>query len=140
MNNNETIAKLNEALSKLITAYEKLQEENNVLNNQIEKLTLEKSSLTKEKESLEADLGKYENVNQQQNTNINSMLGKIESLLGHEKSPNTQPRREEVDTYESNQVSVNKASVQDEYDTKSDSSNGKLDLNRMASLLNGLNK
>ena len=147
MSNNETIVKLNEALSKLITAYEKLQEENNVLNNQIEKLTLEKSSLMKEKESLEEDLSKYEDVNQQQNTNINSMLGKIESLLGHEKKSEMPSKYEEEEKYSaySNPVSELTKDIpqKDEYETKSENSNnssGKLDLNRMASLLNGLNK
>lgn len=136
MNNNETIAKLNEALSKLITAYEKLQEENNVLNNQVEKLTLDKSSLQKEKESLEADLSKYDDVNQQQNNNINSMLGKIESLLGHDKKSET-PSNTPLEPSFPSSVSTN--STSSDNDAKNnDSNSGKLDLNRMASLLNGL--
>lgn len=133
MNNNETIAKLNEALSKLITAYEKLQEENNVLNNQVEKLTLDKSSLQKEKESLEADLSKYDDVNQQQNNNINSMLGKIESLLGHDK------KSESTTSTPSDSVFPSGGSINiPDIDAKNESNSGKLDLNRMASLLNGL--
>ncbi len=138
MNNNETIAKLNEALSKLITAYEKLQEENNVLNNQIEKLTLEKSSLIKEKESLEEDLSKYEDVNVQQNNNINSMLGKIESLLGHDKKSDAKPTSREHN--EEKYHNFANELPKEEPENKAENSSGKLDLNRMASLLNGLNK
>ncbi|WP_419769775.1 MAG: hypothetical protein ACNI3C_10620 [Candidatus Marinarcus sp.] len=149
MNNSETIAKLNEALSTLIKAYEKLQEENNVLNNQVEKLTLEKNSLIKEKENLEEDISNFENSNQQQNTNINSMLGKIESLLGHTSKTSVydkiETKQSEIFENKVNPVNNNTISnievMKEDKSTNSDfektGDDGKLDLNRMASLLNG---
>jgi hypothetical protein len=105
----------------------------------VEKLTLEKSSLIKEKESLEEDLSKYEDVNTQQNNNINSMLGKIESLLGHDKKSDTKPSNEQQNNNYNDFIND---VPQEETQNKSENNNssGKLDLNRMASLLNGLNK
>lgn len=144
MDNHDTISKLNEALSKLITAYEKLEEENNVLHNQIEKLTLEKSSLIKEKEILEEDLSHYENSNKQQTNNINSMLGKIESLLGNDKKD--QPSNQTAQQPSSSSSSVDEIAMKNIEDSlkedvpaknSSGSEESKLDLNRMASLLNG---
>lgn len=143
MNNSETIAKLNDALAKLIKAYEKLQDENTVLNNQIEKLTLEKNSLLKEKENLEEDINSFQSNSKEQNTNINSMLGKIESLLGGDSlsSSSMKEEKEEVSaTVVTGPLDTN-TSIEDEFATapkkEGSEEEGKLDLNRMASLLNG---
>lgn len=136
MDNSETISKLNDALAKLIKAYEKLQDENTVLSNQIEKLTLEKNSLLKEKENLEDDIGNFQNNSKEQHTNINSMLGKIESLLGNgasEKEESTIERKPEPAIAQI--VSEEEKSVNNEFHKEEEE--GKLDLNRMASLLNG---
>ena len=177
MNNSETIAKLSDALNTLIGAYEDLQNENNSLKNTIEELEDAKNELESniknlkdDKVSLEDNLDNIQDNNQKENTNINSMLGKIQNLLGNkqvgdviknetpsfeeEKSDfalNTENifdavEKEDVNEEEKNKdiienkvenivLSVNNNTPINNEQKKQD--DGKLDLNRMASLLNG---
>lgn len=65
---------LSEALNKLINAYELLQKENAKLNETIKELQEDKAIMRQEIEDLSSTTTK-------QTEDINSMLGKIESLL-----------------------------------------------------------
>ena len=177
MNNSETIAKLSDALNTLIGAYEDLQNENNSLKNTIEELEDAKNELESNinnlkevKVSLEDNLDNIQDNNQKENTNINSMLGKIQNLLGNKQvgdvvkneipsfeeekndfALNTENifdavEKEDVNEEEKNKniienkvenivLSVNNNTpINNEHKKQDD---GKLDLNRMASLLNG---
>lgn len=129
-NNSDTIVKLSEALNTLIGAYEKLQDENSGLKSKIK-------SLEEEKEDLELKLDEYENTTEKQNTNINSMLGKIESLLGNAKKEDTNtPSNSFFGTSEVIEESE-EVEIEIKEESASSSSENKIDLDRMASLLNG---
>lgn len=159
---NETINKLSEALSTLIVAYEKLQKDNKDLKDEVTTLKSEKEQIITEKEqvvfelnTLKEDVNVLSDNSEQQNNSMYSMLDKIESLLGdsnkvtEEKSNDVQA--DEIVTQEIEniindqedykpeiQVSNN---VEKEKEVVNDSSeSNKIDLNRMASLLNGFNK
>ncbi|RYA22916.1 hypothetical protein [Malaciobacter marinus] len=162
MTNQETITKLNEALNTLIKAYEELQNENTLLEEKID-------NLNKDKKELEAKVGGLEdknrnledNVNElndsteKQNNNINSMLGKIENLLGSKKNSNKYEKdnnkfdSREKETFIKEQDNSKNSSLdqilEEEIDNtsanfkESSNSENKIDLNRMASLLNGFN-
>ncbi|PHR73797.1 MAG: hypothetical protein COA66_01690 [Arcobacter sp.] len=180
MNNSETIAKLSDALNTLIGAYEDLQNENNSLKNTIEELEDAKNELESNinnlkevKVSLEDNLDNIQDNNQKENTNINSMLGKIQNLLGNKQVgdvvKNEIPSFEEEkndfalntenifdavdkeDVKEENEEEKNKNIIENKVDNivlsvnditpinneQKKQDDGKLDLNRMASLLNG---
>ncbi len=168
MTNAETITKLNEALNTLIKAYEELQEDSNILENKVKDLEEEVSELksakhdlevhveelTSSKEDLEKNLDEYESHKEEDNTNINSMLGKIESLLGSKSEKKSFDNAKEDDTEEVKEENTLLDNISDE-ETKSslyekveeisedkdgDDKENKIDLNRMASLLNGFNK
>lgn len=178
--NTDTVLKLSDALTELIAAYEKLQQQNDDLNAKNEALEAEINELKNEKTSLESTYNQLNETTEKQETNINSMLGKIESLLGVNKSSKKELKdiivQESEDEYEDRDEAQeleesifntpaqhettksdisdialnNDSSVQeDEIDsitsdeqitTKEEEEGNKLDLNRMASLLNGFNK
>lgn len=163
---NETIAKLSNALNTLIGAYEELQKENNKLNSQVKDLTEEKDKLALEKEqvimdinNLQKDVTVLSDNSNQQNDSMYSMLSKIESLLGNEtidqQSSEDDNLSEEILEAQLDEVIGDAASLYENINDNEDKhqnddnandieefeqSNNKIDLNRMASLLNGFNK
>lgn len=162
---NETISKLSEALNTLIGAYEELQKENDKLNTQINDLTQVKEKIAREKEllssekkqalqelnDLQNDVNVLSDNSEQQNSSMYSMLDKIESLLGNESN---EPTKEEVILDHQDDVFNDKQELEVESpildipqteelknsDNPTQDQNNKIDLNRMASLLNGFNK
>lgn len=162
---NETIAKLSNALNTLIGAYEELQKENNKLTTQVKNITEEKDKLALEKEqvimdmnNLQKDVTVLSDNSNQQNDSMYSMLSKIESLLGGEtaKQGEDENLSEEIleaqldevisdagSLYENRNISSNEENIKENNksdDIEIEQSNNKIDLNRMASLLNGFNK
>jgi len=164
----ETINKLSEALNTLITAYEELQGENNKLEVVITQLKEEKANVEQEKNKLEEAKAKVEEENfslqdnlttlsdnsEEQNTSMYNMLDKIELLLSNEVAVPTYNKKEAAQETSVNKPVVNQepeksqSIVDDEVSTllqedKKEPENNpdnKIDLNRMASLLNGFNK
>jgi len=155
----ETINKLSEALNTLITAYEALQQENNGLNDTIKQLKDEKSKLENDKTKMEQENNNlHENVtalsdnSEQQNNSMYNMLDKIEILLGNEvaKNESSPPLRQDepsiVDHNETQSLIEDEATalatedLEPSTESSSDEKDNKIDLNRMASLLNGFNK
>lgn len=156
----ETINKLSEALSTLIVAYEKLQKENSDLHGEVKTLKSEKEQIITEKEqvvfelnTLKEDVNVLSDNSEQQNNSMYSMLDKIESLLG-DSNKNTEVKSDEAQIDEIvTQEIENIIDDQEEYKPEipvshnieeekevENSENNKIDLNRMASLLNGFNK
>ena len=155
MTNSETISKLNEALSNLIKAYEELQNHNESLENKIDQLENEIEDLKQTKDNLESQLGEINEHTQKDNSNISTMLGRIETLLSNKKSNDSQeeikqdsisqsiPENENNTIDDVNLLSpLNNQQIDEKPIVKEeDSSNSnKIDLNRMASLLNGFNR
>ncbi len=154
MTNAETILKLNEALSTLIKAYEELQEENTGLKARINELEDEVLDLESAKEDLEKNVDEFKNHTEKDKSNISTMLGKIESILT-KKSPSNTPSatsstpeiskekiEEKKDDIFSAPVNPTANSLYDNVkkeEPKEESNSNKIDLNRMASLLNGFN-
>ncbi|MDD2291826.1 MAG: hypothetical protein PHV52_06080 [Aliarcobacter sp.] len=163
MTNAETISKLNEALSTLIKAYEELQEENTGLKARINELEDEVLELESTKEDLEKNVDEFKDHTEKDKSNISTMLGKIESILSRKSSTptpsvssTTTPSSSSTvtpeiakDKIEEKKDDIFSASVNPTanslYDNtkkeepKEESNSNKIDLNRMASLLNGFN-
>lgn len=149
--NSDTVLKLSEALNNLIKAYEELQNENNQIKEHNEKLEKQISEIAVEKESLETNFEELNENTEKQETNINSMLGKIESLLGVKSSPKKEikdiiveepAKPEPIVAQESLEIEHNifNTPVENEMKEEPKREDNSLDLNRMASLLNGFNK
>lgn len=149
--NSDTVLKLSEALNNLINAYEELQNENNEIKEKNENLQKQLSELTDQKDSLETNFEELNENTEKQETNINSMLGKIESLLGVKSEPKKEIKDIIVEEPEKPAPLVAQESIEIEHnifntpidnEMKSDTKkeDDSLDLNRMASLLNGFNK
>ena len=160
MTNAETIKKLNDALNTLINAYELLQEDNNGLKNRITELEDEVLELETVKEDLENNVTTLHTSTEEDNSNINSMLGKIESLLTTKVNEDNSSIQESTEKEEIEPEVIEEAAepeiIEDEkentnslYDSnnyqnevekeKTEDTSNKIDLNRMASLLNGFN-
>lgn len=162
MTNAETILKLNEALSTLIKAYEELQEENTGLKARINELEDEVLDLESAKEDLEKNVDELKNHTQEDKSSISSMLGKIESILNKKSPTNTpsinsapasnpsvipevlkdKPEEKKDDIFSANSNPSTPNSLLDNLkkeEPKEESNSNKIDLNRMASLLNGFN-
>lgn len=139
MTNTQTIQKLNEALNTLIKAYEELQNDNTNLKVRINELEDEVLDLESTKEDLEYNVKEFKTSTEADNSNINSMLGKIEGLLNN-KVNSTSSNTNEVKTQNNSNGSFNSQSdIKVEEQKKEDENSNKIDLNRMASLLNGFN-
>ncbi len=158
-NNSDTISKLSDALSNLINAYETLQKEKEDLEKEKQRLENKIEDLEASNGDLTSKLNEINSTNEKQGSNINSMLHKIENILkvgdrkkdneNNNNSNNTYEKSLSIDdeefsstpTISSDAFSRQKAesvSVDDiQLEKKSDD---KIDLNRMASLLNGFNK
>jgi len=160
----ETINKLSEALNTLITAYEELQGENNKLEVVITQLKAEKANVQEEKNKLEEEKAKVEQEknslqdnlttlsdnSEEQNNSMYNMLDKIELLLSNEVAVPTYDNKSEVsnEIIEKEPILESQTNVEEEVtsllteDKKEpeNNSDNKIDLNRMASLLNGFNK
>jgi len=168
MTNAETIAKLNDALEKLIkgyeelqNSYEQLQDENNKLNSEVSNLKDKIADLEENKRVLEDNVNELQDNTEKDSSNISSMLDKIEGLLSkknHPAAPNYNTKKEEegndysssekehsdnildIDSSESSNKDLKDSFGEIVEDKKQDESSDKIDLNRMASLLNGFNK
>lgn len=160
----ETINKLSEALNTLITAYEELQGENNKLEVVITQLKAEKANVQEEKNKLEEEKAKVEQEknslqdnlttlsdnSEEQNNSMYNMLDKIELLLSNEVAVPTYDEKSHAsnEIIEQEPVLESQTNVEEEVtsllteDKKEpeNNSDNKIDLNRMASLLNGFNK
>ena len=141
----ETILKLNEALSTLIKAYEELQGDNTSLKNRINELEDEVLELESAKEDLEKNVDEFKDHTEKDKSHISTMLGKIESIL-NKKAPSVNttpvsttviPEAAKVEEKKDDIFSVSANPVKE--DLKEESNSNKIDLNRMASLLNGFN-
>lgn len=160
MTNQETIEKLNDALTQLIDAYEILQREKEEL--ELDKKNLQEElnmQITKNKD-LEFKLSDFSSNNETQETKMDGMLNKIQRLLHTSKTEKIDAsvfdrQDEEI---EDKEVTVQpdsildikldtdpiktKEELEEQKDEEISTSNNstKIDLGRMESLLNGLNK
>lgn len=150
--NSSTVIKLSEALNNLIKAYEELQEQKNEVEEKNIALQEELAALKNEKDNLTTNVEELNQNTEKQETNINSMLGKIESLLGvkpkkelkdivieEKKIDENQTQDEEYNLNNSIfNTDIKEEKIEEGIEIKKDDSS--LDLNRMATLLNGFNK
>ena len=108
--------------------------------------------------TLQKDVNVLSDNSEQQNDSMYSMLNKIESLLGNESDSAQSQNKEEIidakleevisDAPSFDDINLNSADESKEAETNSlnnnpnneEEANSKIDLNRMASLLNGFNK
>lgn len=148
MTNAETITKLNEALSTLIKAYEELQDDNTNLKARINELEDEVLELESVKEDLEKNVDDFKDNTEKDKSNISTMLGKIEDIL-NKKVPSVATTQstlnvvseapKEIEDKNTDIFSASTSNYPLKEEVKDESNNNKIDLNRMASLLNGFN-
>ncbi len=149
--NSNTVIKLSEALNNLIKAYEELQEKNNEIKEKNDSLEKELFKMKSEKDNLTNNVEELNENTQKQESNINSMLGKIESLLGVKPKKElkdiiikeeNEPKEEEKEKFNLNNDIFNtqNSSLHKEEPLEAKKDDDSLDLNRMATLLNGFNK
>ena len=139
-----TTQKLSEALNTLINAYEELQKENEGLQNTITDLNNKITNLESKNKELEDNVDNLNDNTQKQESDITSMLGKIESLLHIRKSDSTKDKAIESEPVKEEEPYASSISVEDiKLETESSApqqNSSKIDLNRMESLLSGFNK
>lgn len=160
-NNSDTISKLSDALSNLINAYETLQKEKEDLEKENQKLKNDIEDLEALNGDLNSKLNDINSTNEKHGTNINSMLSKIETILNvgdRKKESNQSDTKELTQTSSGNSLNIEEEEflttpvVSSETFAKPKAeavkvddiqlekrSDEKIDLNRMASLLNGFN-
>ncbi|WP_419764800.1 MAG: hypothetical protein ACNI28_00155 [Arcobacter sp.] len=165
-NNSDTISKLSDALSNLINAYETLQKEKEDLEKENQKLKNDIEDLDALNGDLNSKLNDINSTNEKHGTNINSMLSKIETILnvGDKSKETSQSDVEEAKSTLSETSRETSINIEEEEEflttpvvssetfakpkaeaVKVDDiqlekkSDEKIDLNRMASLLNGFN-
>ncbi|MBI3873589.1 MAG: hypothetical protein HY307_00980 [Arcobacter sp.] len=132
MTNQETIEKLNDALNHLIDAYEALQLKNDETN---EKLT---EQIAKNRE-LEFQLSDVNTTIDKRENKMDGMLNKIHKLLSSPKTDMADSSSEYKEEF--NDSIYSSGSILDiKLDNKVEDKANKIDLGRMESLLNGLNK
>ncbi|PLY11392.1 MAG: hypothetical protein C0626_02140 [Arcobacter sp.] len=160
-NNSDTISKLSDALSNLINAYETLQKEKEELEKENQKLKNDIEDLDALNGDLNSKLNDINSTNEKQGSNINSMLSKIETILNVGDRKKETNQNEVAESSYSKETSLNIEEEEEFLTTpvvSSDTfakpkaeavkvddiqlekkSDEKIDLNRMASLLNGFN-
>jgi chromosome segregation ATPase len=138
MTNQETIEKLNDALNRLIDAYEVLQKKHDEANETINDLIAKNRDLEFQLSDVNTTIDKRENK-------MDGMLNKIHKLLSSPKDDsNTKPADFKVEFNDS--INTNGSILDIKLDDnktetkQSDDKSNKIDLGRMESLLNGLNK
>jgi SMC interacting uncharacterized protein involved in chromosome segregation len=161
MTNQETIEKLNDALTQLIDAYEILQKEKEELEKDKVKLKEELSAEQAKNKDLEYKLSDFNSNSETQETKMDGMLNKIQNLLNTSKTEkiDTSVFDKQDEEKEDTEVTVQPDSILDirldtdpikteepveeekkEEEPSSSGNSNKIDLGRMESLLNGLNK
>jgi|GEM_PF-534862 len=163
---NDALEKLINAYEILQNSYDELEGENKKLNEEIKNLKEKVNHLEAEKRDLEDNVNVLEDTKEKDTNNMNNMLTKIEGLLGKKKGSLLTPDTNKTDTSNPNEykkeeegeekpsavkdaraamgeIVVDSKSKEEPSDSDTEkgnsSSENKIDLNRMASLLNGFN-
>ena len=139
MQENGTVQQLSKALNQLLNAYEILQkdakslkDENTTLKEKIDDLELRNSGL-------DSRLVALNDTTKHNSTEMDTMLGRIETILG----PNIEEIKEEIiEEIESTiekpkEVLTEKSLYPEEEEVNKEEDNKEIDLGRMQSLLNG---
>lgn len=159
MTNQETIEKLNDALNSLIDAYEILKQKNDEMSEKLNDLISKNKELEFQLSDVNTTIDKRENK-------MDGMLNKIHKLLTPQKDDNSINKTSVIDEQNNTRLEDNKNDDNKQKDDKNNQDNdlfssndsdsildiklednksnnsnaNKLDLGRMESLLNGLNK
>ena len=128
MQDNGTVQQLSKALNQLLDAYEKLQEEVEILKEEIDDLELKNNTL-------DSKLGALNDTSNFHSTEMDTMLGRIENILGTAE----EKIKEEVITPAIEETKdKNKENKENVFYQKKDEDK-EINLGRMQSLLNGFN-
>jgi len=136
MQDNGTVAQLSKALNQLLNAYEILQEEAKSLKDENITLKEENEDLKLKNSGLDSKLCALNDTTAQNSNEMDTMLGRIETILG----PNIEKIEEEIieeieATIEEPKEELTENSLYPE--EKKEEDNKEIDLGRMQSLLNG---
>ncbi len=135
MQDNGTVQQLSKALNQLLDAYEKLQEEVEILTEEVEILKEEIDDLELKNNTLDSKLGALNDTSNFHSTEMDTMLGRIENILGTAE----EKIKEEVITPAIEETKdKNKENKENVFYQKKDEDK-EINLGRMQSLLNGFN-
>lgn len=162
MQESTTVQQLSQALNELLDAYDKLKFENKQIIDKNEELEQHISELEGKNSDLESQLNSLTDTSNQNSNEIDTMLGRIKSILveaPEQKEEQTVQEKleEEVEDVINNEIykeeslldTVQEEAVieqpepvqqQEQTNTYEDESSSEIDLGRMQSLLNGFNK
>ena len=141
MQENGTVQQLSNALNQLLDAYETLQEENTKLKEENGLLKEEIDDLELRNRGLDSKVCALSDTTKHHSTEMDTMLGRIETILGPNLSK-TEEKTEEVsdeileEIVEEVAEESNLLDQQTSFYPKQDE-NKEIDLGRMQSLLNG---
>ena len=135
MEENITVQQLSQALNQLLDAYEDLQKKNTTLKEEMENLELEN-------EELKDQISLLSSTTSEQNTEMDAMISRIESILGAKASSEDTEEIQEPKTTVDDIIPTEEADEDEKEegkDSESSTYSDQPDLGRMQALLNGFN-
>jgi len=143
MQDNGTVQQLSKALNQLLDAYEKLQEESVIIKEENTLLKEENEDLELQNRGLENKLNTLNDTTKHNSSEMDTMLGRIENILGSSASEEKElleedfveetieeSIKEELELLEKEDIAPYPNNINQE-------DNKEIDLGRMQSLLNG---
>lgn len=135
MNENGTVQQLSKALNQLLDAYEILQEESKTLKEENTLLKEEIDDLELRNRGLDSRLCALNDTTKHTSTEMDTMLGRIENILGPT-ILEEEPKKEKEKTEPEIEEKENELEENNDLHNNQDE-NKEIDLGRMQSLLNG---
>ncbi|BFU79046.1 hypothetical protein ALC152_22610 [Arcobacter sp. 15-2] len=135
MNENGTVQQLSKALNQLLDAYETLQEEAKNLKEENTTLKEEIDDLELRNRGLDSRLCALNDTTKHTSSEMDTMLGRIETILGPTILEEEPKKEEEKPEPEIEEKEEEKEEENNSYNNQDE--NKEIDLGRMQSLLNG---
>jgi len=136
MQDNGTVQQLSKALNQLLDAYEILQEDAKNLKEENTTLKEEIDDLELRNRGLDSRLCALNDTTKHNSNEMDTMLGRIENILGPTKDEEEEVTEEVVETVETVvEETPAETTPNNQYPTQEE--NKEIDLGRMQSLLNG---
>ena len=134
MQDNGTVQQLSQALNQLLDAYETLQEEAKNLKEENTILKEEIDDLELRNRGLDSRLCALNDTTKHNSNEMDTMLGRIENILGPTK---LEEEKVEEDEVEAVLEEIVETEINNETQPQQQEDNKEIDLGRMQSLLNG---
>ena len=135
MEDNGTVNQLKNALNQLLNAYESLKDESEQLKKENLKLKEDVQSLEVMNTGLNTRLTSLTDTKEHHSSEMDEMLGKIESILGESEIESKVEEEVEAIVEDEEVLALEEVKKEDDFNNNTKD----IDLGRMQSLLNGFN-